>query len=68
MLEGVVVVMTANRRSVNAVRQDIAKLDYEAINVLGGVLNSVSSDELKGEESLRFVAQGSVSALDSASA
>lgn len=67
-LDGVVVIIDAECRSAQSVREDVAKLNHDAIQVLGGVLNRVSASELQGEESIRFSAQGSRAALDGVSA
>ncbi|EHU5128443.1 polysaccharide biosynthesis tyrosine autokinase [Vibrio vulnificus] len=66
LLDGVVVVLKAQHRAVNAIVQDIEKLAQVQMTPIGGILNQVQPDHLKSEESLSFIAQGSTTALETA--
>ncbi|HAS6348545.1 TPA: capsular biosynthesis protein [Vibrio vulnificus] len=65
LLDGVVVVLNAQQRAANAIAQDMEKLALVQMPPIGGVLNLVEADNLKSEEALRYIAQGSVTALGS---
>jgi len=62
-LDGVVVIVQAERRASNYIRKDVSKLTHPGITTIGAVLNRVHDDNLHSEESKQFISQGEFSAL-----
>ncbi|MCW8347120.1 exopolysaccharide transport family protein [Vibrio sp. ZSDZ65] len=62
-LDSLVVVVKSEQHTANDIRQQLNKLSPLLNKPAFGVLNQVSDDLVVGEESLRFIAQGSVDIL-----
>ncbi|UHJ62278.1 GumC family protein [Vibrio furnissii] len=58
-VDTVLVVVRAEQRQAPAIVHDLRKLHSDNIDVVGAVLNQVNAENLQGEESKRFITQGS---------